>query len=135
MNTIIENSILVELPITATSVAAGQQFYFNDVPMLRNKKVYGIIAHISGVDYTTSTQGNDIIDGTQAKVSLLTLSTNDSNYPVYQIPVYDLNPVNNGGFIRMFSNIPIDITKCYVQITATASLATNDTWAFTFLYR
>lgn len=132
-NVIFENSILVELPIPSTP-AAGQQLTFNDVPLLRGKKIYGIICHLNGVDYTKSTTGNDIIDATKAKGSVLTLSTTKSDYPVYQLPIYDLSAVQNAGEIRLFNDIPLDITKSYITIIDSSTMAQNDTFAFTFLY-
>lgn len=135
MNIIFQNTILVELIMSNAAAAAGNQFYFQDVPMLRGKKVYGVIAHLSGVDLTISTQGNPVVDSAEARVSLLTLANTQSGYPNYQLPVYELNPTQNGGFVRQFADLPIDITKSYVQITAASTLVTNDTWAFTFIYR
>lgn len=131
---IISNTILVELN-GRTYSSAGQRFFFNDVPELRGAKVYGIIAHLNASDYNTSTTGTTIIGTTQARQSLLTVVTEDSKQPVQRIPVYDLNPINNGGLIRMFANIPINIQKSFVEITGTSGFTTNDTFAFTFIYR
>lgn len=135
MYPIILNSILVELKITATSFAVGQNFQFNDVPQIRNRYIYGIVTHLSSVDYSTSTQGNPIISSAKAQNSVLTLVTNDGKQPVYQIPIYQLAPTPNGGLIRIFQDIPLDITKSYVTINSVTGFATNDTFAFTVFYK
>jgi hypothetical protein len=133
MEIVIQNTILVEL--VGNNFSAGSRYNFQDVPELRGKVVYGVIAHQGGVDYTTSTQGNAIVAATQIRQSLITLTDNRNQQPVQRVPLYDLQPANNGGLIRMFNDIPVDITKSFVEITGTTSFSANDTWAFTFIYR
>jgi hypothetical protein len=131
---IISNTILVELN-GRTFGSAGQRYFFSDVPELRGAKVYGIIAHLNASDYNTSTTGTTIIGTTQARQSLLTIVTEDSKQPVQRMPLFDLNPIQNGGLIRTFANIPINIQKSFVEITGTSGFSANDTFAFTFIYR
>lgn len=131
-NLIIKNTSLAEINM-GSSFAAGQQYKFPDVPQLRDVITTGIICHALNVDYNVSTAGNAIVNAAKLQQSILFLYVKGVQV-VYQLPCYSLVPSVNGGFIRMFGKLEIDIPKSYVQLTGASGFSTNDTYAFTFIY-
>ena len=132
MNLIIENTQLVE--VITVSAAAGKSYNLPpNINILTGKKTYGIIVHASDVDYSVSQAGYNIMTTTELQKCTLVLDIGGLT-PVMNIPMYQLIASNNGGFIRQFADLPLQISKCYVQLNSAAGFTDNDTFAFTFIY-
>ena len=132
MNLIIENSQLVE--VLTVGAAPGKTYAFpSTLKILDGKKTVGIICHANDVDYTVSTAGNNIMTVAELKQCTLVLDIGGQT-PVMNIPLYQLLASNNGGFIRQFGSLPLQISKCYVQLNNNSGFTDNDTFAFTFIY-
>lgn len=115
----IKNAIQVE--VTFGTVAAGQKYYFPDVPQLRNVTTHGLEAFAS-TQLTTTPNGKTVFSNTYVPTVMVVLSVGD-NEDVYQIPYYTLISSNNGGFIREFADLKININKSYLQLNATGITA------------
>lgn len=123
-------SILVELQITTT--ANGSSINFSDVPQLRGKFVQGIEAYTSSQVSRTQTQRTVIGSGSQS-CFLVNLVT-DSETVFENIPYYTFIASNNGGIIREFKNLKININKSNVYICFNTGLTTSQSALFTFYY-
>jgi hypothetical protein len=132
MNLIIENSQLVEIPVVGA--AAGKTYSLpSTIKILDGKKTYGIICHAGDVDYLTSQNGNNIMTVAELRQATLVLDTGGIT-PVLNLPLYQLLASNNGGFIRQFGNLILQISKCYIQLNNNSGFTDNDTFALTFIY-
>ena len=127
----IRNTTLAE--ITGGSFAAGQRFNFPDIEYLRGASIKGIICHCLEVDYSVSTGGSNIMNQAELRQTTLTLYV-DGATPVLQFPVYQLIPGLNGGFIREFAGLKVNLPKSFVQINGASGFTANDTFAFSFIY-
>lgn len=123
-------SILVEIPLTTTT--AGSTINFADVPQLRNKFVQGIETFTNAQITKTPTQKTVIgsLYGANFLVNLLT----DSETTFEYIPYYTLIPANNGGLIREFKNLKININKSNIYISSATGLTVNESVVFNFYY-
>jgi hypothetical protein len=123
-------SILVEIPLTTT--AAGSTINFADVPQLRGKFVQGIETFTNAQITKTPTQRNVIgnLNGANFLVNLLT----DSETTFEYIPYFTLIPASNGGIIREFKNLKININKSNIYITSPSGLTVNESAVFNFYY-
>ncbi len=132
MNLVIKNTQLVE--VLTTGAAPGKTYNWpSTLKILDGKKITGIICHASDVDYSVSTAGNNIMSVAELKQCTLVLDIG-GNTPVLNIPLYQLLASNNGGFIRMFASLPLQISKCFVQLNNNSGFTDNDTFAFTIIY-
>lgn len=133
MNLIIENTQIVE--VISTGAAPGKAFALpSTLKILDGKKTVGIICHASDVDYTVSTAGNPVMTVAELKQCTLVLDIGGMT-PVMNLPLYQLIASNNGGFIRQFASLPLEISKCYIQLNNNSGFTDNDTFAFTFIYK
>lgn len=134
-NAIIQQSVLAEARITAAP-AIGQQFFFDDIPDLskNNILVYGIIGY-SATQLVTSPAQRPVIAAAGVPSVALTIVDSNSRKLVQQMPIYDSIRSLNGGFIAVFDNIPMNLTKSYIEIMATTSLNNGDSWVCELLYR
>ncbi len=134
-NAIIKNSLLAEARIVSTP-AVGQTFFFDDVPDIskNNIVVYGIIGY-SATQLALSPQQRTVIAA--AGVPSLALTIVDSNGVtlVQRMPVYDTVRSLNGGFIAVFDDLRMNLTRSYVEVMATTSLNVNESFVCELLYR
>jgi len=128
---IIENSYLVE--INLGTVAAQKQINFNFIPQLEGSIIYGIQV-FSATDVTTSPNGSAVVTTAGLANVNVTFSVGD-NQDIYLMSCSDLRSANISGFVRMFANKKLNLTKSFVTINNTASLTNNDSILFQFLYR
>lgn len=128
---IIENSYLVE--VNLGTVAAQKQINFNFIPQLEGSIIYGIQV-FSSSDVATSPNGSTVVGTTGLTNLNVTFSVGD-NQDIYLMSCSDLRSSNISGFIRMFANKKLNLTKSFITINNTASLANNDSILFQFLYR
>lgn len=134
---IITNSYLAEIQF-ATAGAAGQRVYFKDIPTLTPRDGKTIIETVAlqvftQSDLTTSPNGNTVISDANLATLLLTLTVG-SRERCFLIPGSTLRSAINGGNIRRFYNLPINIVKSYVQVVSTGINA-NESVCFNFYYR
>ena len=114
-------------------LAAGTRIKFVDYPqVIRNVVTYGIIAHYS-TDYSTSSNGNNIVDATEIAAAVLVLAVGGQEN--IRIPIYSLIPSLNGGLIRELANLNIDWDNSYILINNSSVFENNDTFAFTIIYK
>lgn len=128
---IIENSYLVE--VNLGTVAAQKQINFNFIPQLEGSIIYGIQV-FSSSDVATSPNGSTVVSTTGLTNLNVTFSVGD-NQDIYLMSCSDLRSSNISGFIRMFANKKLNLTKSFITINNTASLVNNDSILFQFLYR
>lgn len=118
---------------TASGLSAGTRIKFVDYPqVIRNVVTYGIIAHYS-TDYSTSSNGNNIVDATEIAAAVLVLAVGGQEN--IRIPIYSLIPSLNGGLIRELANLNIDWDNSYILINNSSVFENNDTFAFTIIYK
>lgn len=123
-------SILVEIPLT--TVANGSTINFNDVPQLRGKYVQGIETYTSDQVSRSATQRAVIGSGSQS--AFLCNLVTDSEITFENIPYFTLISSNNGGLIREFNNLKININKSSIYISFNTGLTTSQSALFTFYY-
>ena len=130
---IINNSYLVE--VNLTTVAAGQRYYFLDVPTLRAPYIFvqGIEAYnINQV--AISPNGFGIVTAAGATGLVVTFAVRETE-EVYQLPYFTLISSSNGGMIREFANKQINLTKSYVTVLDATALTAGQSAIFNFYYQ
>lgn len=134
-NAIIHRSVLAEARITATP-AIGQRFFFDDIPDIskNNIVVYGIIGY-SATQLATSPQQRTVIAAAGVPSIALTIVDANNVQLVQQMPVYDTVRSLNGGFVATFDNLPMNLTRSYIEIMATTSLNSGESFVCELLYR
>lgn len=125
-----EKSILVELKITSTT--AGTQITFNDVPQLRGKYVQAVEVFTATHVAKTPTQLTTVADA--AKNGILVNLDVNSNVIIENIPYYTLISANNGGLIREFKNLLVNINKSNIYIGDGTNIVANTAALFCFYY-
>lgn len=128
---IIENSYLVE--INLGTLAAQKQINFNFIPQLEGSIIYGIQT-FSGSDVTTSPNGSTVAATAGLASINVTFSVGD-NQDIFLMSVADLRSANISGFVRMFANKKLNLTKSFITLNSTAGLNNNESILFQFLYR
>lgn len=128
---IIENSYLVE--INVGTLAAQKQINFNFIPQLEGSIIYGIQT-FSSSDVTTSPNGAAVATTNGLASINVTFSVGD-NQDIYLMPASDLRSANISGFVRMFANKKLNLTKSFITINSVTNLTANDSILFQFLYR
>lgn len=128
---IIENAYLVE--INLGTLAAQKQINFNFIPQLEGSIIYGIQT-FSGSDNTTSPNGATVVATAGLASINVTFSVGD-NQDIYLMPASDLRSANISGFVRMFANKKLNLTKSFITINSVTNLNANESILFQFLYR
>lgn len=134
---IITNSYLAEINFTVAA-AAGQRVYFRDIPTLTPRDGKTVIETVGleaycAPDLNTSPNSNPLISAANMATLLLTLTVG-SRERAFLVPINSLRSAIQGGFIRRFYNLPINIVKSYVQVVA-AGIAAGESVCFNFYYR
>lgn len=133
MSLVIQRSYLVELNLT--SIAAGQKYYFLDVPQLRSGSY--MVQGIEAFDVTqilVSPNSKNVVSAAGSLCPLITFSVRDTE-EFYQIPYYTLISKNNAGLIRMFYNKQINLVKSYATLTSVTGLTAAESLLFNFYYK
>lgn len=128
---IIEKSYLVELNLG--TVAVQKQINFSFIPQLEGTQIYGIQAFSSN-DISTSPNGSTVVSAAGLGNLTVTFVVGDVQ-EVFLLPVADLNSPLIYGFVRMFNNKRLNLTKSFVTIQSIASIAANESVLFNFIYR
>lgn len=125
-----QKSIAVELKITSAP-AFGLTQTFLDVPQLRGKFVQGVEAFTDG-QVTKTPTGLTVIAAAAAKEILMNFFEGSTNKQE-NVPYYTLISSNNGGLIREFNNLEINMTQSnYFMGGTTATI--NHSLFFLFYY-
>lgn len=126
---IVRNSYLAEVQITQTP-SDGLRIYFQDIPQLRNVHVIGVELFCrDGLSY--SPNGNQLV--TSLVGVGLTLAV-DSTEKFYQWPARSLEASRNGGLIREFARVPINLPKSYITLFDSAGISQNESVCANFYY-
>ena len=133
-NLIIKRSQLVEAQVVGTP-AVGRKYQFLEVPNLARNNVilYGLEAFTAD-QLSTTPNNNTVIAAADQDQVVVTLRDNNKNEFLYQIPYYTLIRANNGGFIVLLKPRIINLTDCYVQLTNTAGVSTDEVACFNLYY-
>lgn len=129
-NIVFDRAIGVELVLPAT-IAAGVVTPFQDVPQLRGAFVQGIEAFTDEQVASTPTQ-TSVFEAAAADDMLMTFVQGQEDYTQW-IPYYTLISSKNGGLIREFKNLQVNINKSNVLIGGTAATGAKALY-FMFYY-
>jgi hypothetical protein len=132
-NLIIKRSQIIEAQITGTPTV-GKRYFFTDIPQLArlNIIIYGIEAFTS-TQLAVSPQSGNAVVGTSTGIALTLRDQNKLEF-AYQIPYYTLIRANNSGLVVLFTPKTINLTDCFVQLTATTGINANDVACFNLYY-
>lgn len=138
-NAVVRKSQLVQSRVVGTP-ATGKRYQFLQVPNLSNNniKVYAIEAF--GYNQLQKTpDGNSVIGfGATSQVPttevVVTLVDNKNKEFLFQMPYYSMIRNNNGGFMVYLTPRIINLTACYIQLTATTSIAASEVAIFNLYY-
>jgi hypothetical protein len=128
---ITEKSYLVE--VNLGTVAVQKQINFAFIPQLEGSTIYGIQS-FNATQITLSPNGSTPVSATGIAGLTVTFVVGDMQ-EVFLLPVSDLNSPLIYGFIRMFNNKKLNLTKSFVTIQSVANLNNNEVILFNFLYR
>jgi len=128
---VIEKCYFVELNF-ASAGASGKRFYFQDIPQLRNVKTCAIEA-ISANELSQSPNNKTMVSQSNSKYCLLTLAVQDTEL-VYQLPLFSLFTSEQGGILKQFKGLNINLVKSYVTTTGLGPAA-NESLGFVFYYK
>lgn len=129
---ITNKSYLVEVNL-GTSVAAQKQINFNFIPQLEGSIIYGIQT-FSASQVSLSPNGSAMVTAAGLADLTVTFAVGD-NQDLFLVPCADLNSSLISGFIRMFQDKRLNLTKSFVTIQSTATVAANQSILFNFIYR
>jgi hypothetical protein len=128
---ITEKSYLVE--VNLGTVAVQKQVNFQFIPQLEGSLIYGIQS-FSSTQLSLSPNGSAVVTAAGLADLTVTFVVGDMQ-DVFLLPVADLNSPLIQGFIRMFNNKKLNLTKSFVTIQSVATVANNQSILFNFLYR
>lgn len=129
---VIKNSYLASI-IFPAAPSNGQKLYFKDIPTLRDKIITGVEAY-SASDLAVTPDGNSSIADADIDQITVTLVDVQQNEYIFNMPIINLNPRNQGGFIREISPNKVDFTRSYITVTDNTGISANEAVAFTFYY-
>lgn len=141
-NSPVQNVELVEVVVTNTN---QQRFSFPDVPNIKGKRVTAIQV-FKASEIAKSPSGKNLLGtGTSAAFgdAFLTLHV-AGREKVKELPLVALHTGSNNGLMKNFatsdgkggftSGISIDVQKCHVAFSRTASLTADESVLFAFYY-
>jgi hypothetical protein len=128
---ITEKSYLVELNLG--TVAVQKQVNFQFIPQLEGSTIYGIQS-FSRTQTALSPNGSAVVTAAGLADLTVTFVVGDTQ-DIFLLPVADLNSPLIFGFIRMFNNKKLNLTKSFVTIQSVATVANNESILFNFLYK
>lgn len=128
---ITEKSYLVE--VNLGTVAVQKQINFAFIPQLEGSTIYGIQS-FSANQCLLSPNGSTVVSQAGLAELTVTFVVGDMQ-EIFLLPVADLNSPLIYGFIRMFGNKRLNLTKSFVTIQSTTTVASNQSILFNFLYK
>lgn len=132
INLVIKRSQIVEAKL-AGSLAVGNRYFFQDIPNLsrNNIIVYGIEA-FTDAQLAVAPSGLTTV-GTSTGI-VVTLRDNQKQEFMYQVPYFTLIRANNAGLIIMLKPRILNLTDCFINLTATTGLTLNEVAVFNLYY-
>lgn len=124
-------SYLAEVNLGTTTPGNGQNINIQDYPQLREVYITGVEVFDSG-DLSISPSGKAVV--TQLKGLTLTLMDKFNMEMIYQYPCFDLNPTNVGGFYRDFKPFFLQLTKSYISVLDSTTVAANQSVMLNIFY-
>lgn len=128
---IIERSYLVE--VNLGTIAAGKKINFQYIPQLEGAEIYGIQTFSS--DQLGVTPNLAVVPTLLGLTSLIVNFFVEDDEQIFQMPLADLNSEALSGFVRLFNNKKINITKSFITILTTTNLNNNEAAVFQFLFK
>jgi hypothetical protein len=138
-NSVIIKSQLVEAQVTGTP-STGRRYNFLEVPNISRNNIVCYAIEAFGVDQLTfSPSGKEVVGGAAASMIpttgiVVTLVDNKKQEFTYQIPYSAMIRQNNGGFLIYLAPRLLNLTDCYIQITNTTDIATDEVAIFNLYY-
>jgi hypothetical protein len=127
---ITKKSYLVELNLG--TIGVQKQINFNFIPQLEGALIYGIQS-LSIAQIAASPNGSTMVASAGLASLTATFVVGDTQ-DVYLMPVADLNSPLIYGFIRMFDNKRLNLTKSFITIQSGNNLNNNESVCFNFHY-
>lgn len=133
-NLIIKRSQIVEAQVVGTP-ATARKYQFLDVPNIsqNNCLVYGLEV-FSATQLATTPNNNTVLAAADIDKVTVTLRDVNKREFMYQVPAYTLIRSNTGGFITMIQPRVINLTDCYIQLTGTSGIASDEVLAINLYY-
>lgn len=131
MQPVIQKSYLVELNLG--TVAAQKQINFAYNPQLAGKLIYAI-AVFSSTQLSLSPGGLAMVTNAGLADLAVTFTVGDQQ-DFYLLPSADLNSPLIYGAIRMIEPKELNLTKSFVTILSTTTVANNQSVCFNFIYK
>ncbi len=128
---ITKNSYLVELNLG--TIGVQRQINFSFIPQLEGSQIYGIQS-FSATQMAVSPNGSTVIVAAGLASLTVTFVVGDTQ-ELFLIPCADLNSPLIAGFIRMFNDKRLNLTKSFVTIQSAANLNNNESILFNFHYQ
>ena len=128
---ITEKSYLVE--VNLGTVAVQKQINFQFIPQLEGSLIYGVQS-FSRTQCSLSPNGSTVVTAAGLADLTVTFVVGDTQ-DIFLLPVADLNSPLIAGFIRMLNNKRLNLTKSFVTIQSTTTVANNESILFNFLYK
>ena len=128
---ITEKSYLVE--VNLGTVAVQKQINFQFIPQLEGSLIYGVQS-FSRTQCSLSPNGSAVVTSVGLADLTVTFVVGDTQ-DIFLLPVADLNSPLIAGFIRMLNNKRLNLTKSFVTIQSTTTVANNESILFNFLYK
>ena len=133
-NVVTGYSYTTEIKLPA-SPATGDRIPFNDIPLLRQGQVK--IQAIKCYDATAlslSPNNKTVVAAAAVPGLALTIQVDANEEQIKECPVYDLVPYYNGGIIRAFNNLHINLTKSYLVIENSSVVTGSTSLVVEFIY-
>jgi hypothetical protein len=127
-----ERNYLVEVNVGA-AVAVQKQINFSFIPQLEGAVIYAIQS-FSRTELSLSPNGSAVATTAGLADLTVTFAVGD-NQDFFLVPVADLNSANISGFIRMINDKRLNLTKSFITIQSTTTIAANESVLFLFTYR
>ena len=122
--------------VLLTSNSTNQSFNFLDIPTLRFPNVaMEAIQIFTATQNTISPNGNTVIAASALPGLTLTLSIGGQEERIKDYSCYDLVPSLNGGLIRVFNNLQVNLVKSYIKIVDTSIVTANTSVLVQFTFR
>lgn len=128
---IIDRSYLVE--VNLGTIAVGRKINFQYIPQLEGAEIYGI--QTFGASQVGVSPNNSTVIATNGGASIVVNFFVQDDEQVFQMPYSDLNSNLISGFVRLFNDKKINITKSFITILSTANLNNDESCLFQFLFK
>jgi hypothetical protein len=129
---VIKNSYLASINFPSAP-GNGQKLFFNDIPVLRDKKITGM-EMLSAGDLAVSPNLNTVIADADADQIVITLVNKNNQEFIYQTPVLNYSPRNQNGLIRAICPTYIDFQRSYITVCDNTGISANEVVLFNFFY-